>query len=532
MGIYLNPGNDAFAAVLKKDIYIDKSGLIAYTNRVLNSSRMLTCFSRPRRFGKSYAAKMLAAYYSKGADSDTLFQNLKISKMEGYKENLNQYDVLFLDIAWFISISGNIEDFVSEMQDSIIRELKSVFPEVIDSSVHSLPVALLQISAATKRKFFIIIDEWDALFREAVNNEKLQKSYIQLLRALFKGLQISQFLAGAYMTGILPIKKYGTQSALTDFREFTMLEPGFLAEYVGFTEKEVRDLCQSHQLDFEEANKWYDGYRFDNIGHVYSPNSIMEAVINQKFSNYWTQTETYESLRIYIDMDFDGLKKAIIDMLGGKKCRIDTGTFQNDMTSLQGRDDVLTLLVHLGYLAYNDDTKEVHIPNEEVRQEFIRAIKNGKRRELVKAVQLSDRLLDATLEMDSETVAAMLEEAHDMNTSPEFYNNEQALRAVVIMAYLSCVDHYMKFEELASGKGYSDILFLPNITSAKPALLIELKWDKSASGAVLQMKKKNYSQILEKFKYQGELLLVGINYNSRTKKHSCKIEKYHRKGTK
>ena len=393
MGIYLNPPADAFEAILREKIYVDKSGLIAYTNSVLNSSRMLTCFSRPRRFGKSYAAKMLAAYYSKGADSDSLFQGLEISGTDTYADHLNKYNVLFLDIAWFISISSNIEKTVTEMQENIIEELREAFPDTIGRSVRSLPVALLQISARTGQKFFIIIDEWDALFREASADEALQKSYIQLLRALFKGVQISQFLAGAYMTGILPIKKYGTQSALTDFREFSMLEPGLLAEYVGFTEKEVRDLCQTNYMDFAEANKWYNGYRFDKTGHVYSPNSIIEAVINKKFSNYWTQTETYESLKLYIDMDFDGLKTAIIDMLGGQKCRIDTGTFQNDMTSLQGKDDVLTLLVHLGYLAYDDDSKEVYIPNEEVRQEFVRAVKNGSRKELVKAVQLSDQLL-------------------------------------------------------------------------------------------------------------------------------------------
>ena len=391
MGIYLNPPADAFEAILREKIYVDKSGLIAYINSVLNSSRMLTCFSRPRRFGKSYAAKMLAAYYSKGADS--LFQGLEISGTDTYADHLNKYNVLFLDIAWFISISSNIEKTVTEMQENIIEELREAFPDTIGRSVRSLPVALLQISARTGQKFFIIIDEWDALFREASADEALQKSYIQLLRALFKGVQISQFLAGAYMTGILPIKKYGTQSALTDFREFSMLEPGLLAEYVGFTEKEVRDLCQTNCMDFAEANKWYNGYRFDKTGHVYSPNSIIEAVINKKFSNYWTQTETYESLKLYIDMDFDGLKTAIIDMLGGQKCRIDTGTFQNDMTSLQGKDDVLTLLVHLGYLAYDDDSKEVYIPNEEVRQEFVRAVKNGSRKELVKAVQLSDQLL-------------------------------------------------------------------------------------------------------------------------------------------
>lgn len=329
---------------------------------------------------------MLAAYYSRGASTDGLFRNLKIAECDSYKANLNHYDVLFLDIAWFISISSTIENTVHEMQESIISELKDTFPGCVGETVCSLPVALLQISARTGRKFFIIIDEWDALFREAAADVALQKSYIQLLRALFKGLQVSQFLVGAYMTGILPIKKYGTQSALTDFREFTMLEPGFLAEYVGFTENEVRELCQAHQIDFNEANKWYNGYHFDKIGHVYSPNSIIEAVINRKFSNYWTQTETYESLRIYIDMDFDGLKQAIIDMLGGQKCRIDAGTFQNDMTSLKSRDDVLTLLVHLGYLAYDEDSGEVCIPDEEVRQEFLRAVRNGKRKELVKAI--------------------------------------------------------------------------------------------------------------------------------------------------
>lgn len=472
MGIYLNPPADAFEAILREKIYVDKSGLISYTNSVLNSSRMLTCFSRPRRFGKSYAAKMLAAYYSKGADSDSLFQGLEISNTDTYRNYLNKYNVLFLDIAWFISIANNIEKTVTEMQENIIEELKETFPDMIGKSVHSLPVALLQISARTGQKFFIIIDEWDALFREACADEALQKSYIQLLRALFKGVQISQFLAGAYMTGILPIKKYGTQSALTDFREFSMLEPGFLTEYVGFTEKEVKDLCQTNH------------------------------------------------------MDFDGLKTAIIDMLGGQRCRIDTGTFQNDMTSLQGKDDVLTLLVHLGYLAYDDDSKEVYIPNEEVRQEFVRAVKNGNRKELVKAVQLSDQLLDATLNLDTATVSEILEEFLQSTTSPKFYNNEQALRSVVIMAYLSSVDHYMRFEELASGKGYSDILFLPNVTSSKPALLIELKWDKSAPGAILQMKKKNYPQILEKFKYHGEVLLIGINYNTKSKKHTCKIERY------
>lgn len=328
------------------------------------------------------------------------------------------------------------------------------------------------------------------------------------------------------MTGILPIKKYGTQSALTDFREYSMLKPGVLAEFVGFTEKEVYQLCQEYHLDFDETQKWYDGYRFDTIGHVYCPNSIIELISMQAFDSYWTTTETYESLRDYIDLNMDGLKDAIIDMLGGKKHRIDTGTFQNDMTSLSSKDDILTLLVHLGYLAYNFDNKEVFIPNEEVRGEFIRAVKEGRHQELAKAVKISDALLDATLRLNEAAVAEIIQTIHLAEISLQNYNNEQALRYVVLMAYLSCMDHYLRFEEIAGGRGYLDILFLPRKSSSKPALLVELKWNKSAGKAISQIKEKQYGMIMQKYDYTGELLLVGLNYSTKTGKHTCKIERY------
>lgn len=527
MGIYLNPPSDGFKAILKRGMYVDKSELIAYTNSVMESDRMLTCFSRPRRFGKSFSARMLSAYYSREADSEGLLENLKIAhdKDGRFHEYLNQCDVLFLDVTSFISTAEDIEETVNDIQKDVIEELKENFPGCIRDDVKALSKALLQVNAKTGKKFFVIIDEWDALFREAKTNEKVQHAYIQLLRSLFKSSQTAQMIKGAYMTGILPIKKYGTQSALTDFCEFTMLEPGALAEFAGFTEEEVKSLCSEYGLDFAKARRWYDGYYFDNTRHIYNPKSIMEAVINRKFNNYWTQTETYESLRTYIDLNFDGLKDAIVDMLGGQRLRIDTGTFQNDMTSMSSGDDVFTLLVHLGYLAYDSDRKEVFIPNEEVREEFIRAVKNGRRQELVKAIRRSDRMLDATLQMDADTVAEILEEVHGTSTSPQNYNNEQALRSVVIMAYLSCMDHYLKFEELASGKGYSNLLFVPDKISRKPALIVELKWDKSAEGAVTQMKERNYIQFARQFGYDGEVLLVGINYSTKTKKHSCVIEK-------
>jgi hypothetical protein len=439
MGIYLNPPADGFEDILKDGLYVDKTGLITYTNQVMGTSRKLTCFSRPRRFGKSYAAQMLVAFYSRGAEAGRLFEKLRVAnppetdtaeekdrKLADYAQYLNRCDVLFWDMTWFVSNAVHKEDVLRNLQSVIVKEVRTEFPGCIDEDEVSIPEALLHISAQTGRKFYIIIDEWDALFREAPEDVALQKAYINLLRALFKGGQVSRFLCGAYVTGILPIKKYGTQSALTDFWEFTMLEPKVLAEYAGFTEQEVKTLCEKHGMDFNEACRWYDGYQFDQIGHIFSPNSIIEAVVNRSFSHYWTQTETYESLRLYMELNFDGLKDAVLDMLGGNRCRIDTGSFQNDMTSLRSRDDVLTLLVHLGYLAYDADQREVYIPNEEIREEFIRAVKNGGRKELVKSVELSDRLLEATIRMEEDKVAEMIGEAHLAGTSSKFYNDEQA----------------------------------------------------------------------------------------------------------
>lgn len=534
MGFYINPPADGFQAILKGKKYVDKSELIAYINHVLDTESMLTCFSRPRRFGKSFAAKMLVAYYSKGADSRMLFENLKIAELARnsengenilFEENLNRHDVLFLDITSFISMTEDIRETVQNLQEDVIEELRETFPDCIRDGTRSLFKALMQVHAKTGNKFLVIIDEWDALFREAKEHAELQQSFIQLLRSMFKSGQTSQVISGAYMTGILPIKKYGTQSALTDFKEFTMLEPGVLAPFIGFTEEEVCRLCMENQLDFEETKKWYDGYCFEHIGHIYCPNSIMEFISKRKYDSYWTKTETYESLRDYIDLNQDGLKDAIVDMLGGKRYKIDVGTFQNDMVSLATKDDVLTLLVHLGYLAYDFNRQEVFIPNEEVRGEFVRAVREGRRMELARAVKISDEFLEAVLRMDAEKAAELIETVHMDETSPRNYHDEQALRSVVIMACLSARDHYIRFEELAGGRGYSDLLLLPRKASAKPALLIELKWNKSADQAILQIKEKQYMEVLKKFDYKGELFLVGINYNVSTGKHSCMIEK-------
>ena len=525
MGNYLNIGNAGFVSA-RKGTYVDKTGMISFINRTLGTADKLTCVSRPRRFGKSFAAKMLCAYYDKSCDSRELFDGLEISGDASFEKYLNKYNVIYLDITEFTSdafVKREMPNVVINLERKVIDELGAAYPDVARQD--SLPNMLYDISEATGHKFIFIIDEWDALFRENRTDEFLQESYIRLLRGLFKNSgKTDRMIEAAYMTGILPIKKYGTQSAMTDFREYTMLAPRRLAEYVGFTEPEVRELCERFGMEFEEVRKWYDGYSFHRAKSIYNPNSVMEAVKNGELANYWTQSETYESLKIYIELDEDGLKEALVQMLGGARVKIDTISFQNDMTTIRCRDDVLTLLVHLGYLAYDSDEKTVRIPNEEIREEFVRAVAAGRHTEIAKLIRSSDQLLEATLNRDEEAVAAAIEEAHKAGTAPTFYNNEQALRSVIRAAYINCVDEYLKIDELPSGHGYADVVFFPRKASSKPLLLIELKWNKTDKGAIAQIKNNDYPQALKG--YGGDMLLVGINYDAKSKKHSCRIEAF------
>lgn len=521
MGMYLNVGNDGFRSV-RKGLYVDKTGLISFVNAALGTKEKLICVSRPRRFGKSYAAQMLCAYYDKNCDSDSLFRDLKIAQDPSYQEHRNRYDVIYLDITWFISTAPRLEEVVGYLQEQVVRELAEAFPMVEESA--SLPMMLSRTAEATGHKFIILIDEWDALFREEKNETESQREYVQLLRGLFKSSQTDRMIEGAYMTGILPIKKYGTQSALTDFREYTMLQPQMLAEYIGFTEEEVEGLCGRYGLDFGEARKWYDGYSFRQAKSIYSPNSIVRAVKNGEFGDYWTETETYESLKYYIGMNEDGLRDAIISMLSGLRYRINTRTFQNDMWSMKSKDDVLTLLVHLGYLTYDAERKEVHIPNQEVADEFRNAVEYSGWEGISDALRESEELLEATIRGDSESVAKRIDEVHLANTSVLAYKNELSLSCVITLAYYVARKDYTLIRELPSGKGFADIAFLPRRHTDKPALIVELKWDRSAQGAISQIRERKYAGVLEE--YEENLLLVGICYDKDSKSHECVIERY------
>lgn len=346
-----------------------------------------------------------------------LFDGLEISKDSSFEKFLNKYNVIYLDITLFISRASHMRDVVRSINQEVLAEVKHMFDGIQKGT--DLAETLLYATEITGDKFIMIIDEWDALFRKAKDDVKLQKEYIAFLRGLFKSVWTDMIFDAVYITGILPIKKYGTQSAMTDFKEYTMTQPEPLETYIGFTEEEVRDLCADSEFAFETIQKWYDGYIIGNETHIYSPQSVTEAIRRKRIVNCWTQSETYESLKLYIELNEDGLKEAVVQMLGGGRIKIDVSTFQNDLTTIKSRDDVLTLLVHLGYLAYDIDNKAVYIPNEEVREEFIRALTTGKHMEIARLIRDSEHLLEMTLNMDEDAVALAIEKAHKAGTAPK-----------------------------------------------------------------------------------------------------------------
>ncbi len=521
MGIYLNPGNISFAKTIRSEIYVDKTGLIACTNEYLNTRDHYLCVSRPRRFGKSMTLEMLAAYYSCGCDSRELFAGFKIAQYKDFEKHLNQYDVIYLNMQQFL-IRAKKQEVTQYLEQAVLEELREVYGNWFSAQITDLATALEKIFVKTEKQFIFLIDEWDCVMRERQESEAMQKQYLDFLRDLLKD---QPYVALAYVTGILPVKKYGQHSALNMFWEYSMTNQKMLEEYTGFTEEEVKALCERYDMDFEEISSWYDGYRFKNYKHIYNPKSVVEAMTCRDCSNYWTSTETYEALKIYMEMDFDGLRAEIVQMLGGGRVRVNTRSFQNDMRNFNTKDDVLTLLIHLGYLGYDSNEKEAFIPNKEIIEEFENAMSVGGWPNVMNVLKASEKLLEDTLRGDAESVAKELDKAHSEVASILTYNDENSLGCAIGLAYYSARKDYKLIRELPAGKGYADIAFLPLPHTNKPAMVVELKYDRSVSAAIQQIKDRQYMQALEG--YTGEILLVGVNYNKANpdKPHSCVIER-------
>lgn len=525
MGLYVNPGNEEFYnASLRSKIYVDKTEMIKFTNSQLFGEHKNICVSRPRRFGKSIAANMLVAYYSRGCDSKELFEKIKIAEDAGFEEHLNKYNVIHLNMQQFLGRTKTIDEMLELLTRKVTRELKREFSDVTYYE-EDLVSVIEEIYSQTHSFFIFIIDEWDCIFRVKGNDTDAQKIYLNFLRNLLKN---QPYCVLAYMTGILPIKKYGEHSALNMFDEYSMTNQRELAEFTGFTEQEVQELCPAYDMPYEKMKQWYDGYDLKGI-QIYNPRSVVMSLLGHDFDSYWTKTETYEALKKYIQMDMYNLKELVTKLIAGSSVAINPDKFQNDMTTFASADDVLTLLVHLGYLTYDFDTRTVHIPNQEVQKEFINCIEDGGWEPVMDAIRKSEELLSATISGDEDTVAKIIEHVHQENTSILAYNDENSLACVISLAYYSAKKNYVIYRELVGSKVFADLVFIPRKTTQTPAIVVELKWNQTADAAIDQIKRKEYVQSLKD--YRGEVLLVGINYESKDsdgenyKKHFCKIER-------
>ena len=518
MGIYVNPGNEEFKRAANSKIYVDKTMLLAFTNQNLKSEHQNICVSRPRRFGKSMAANMLSAYYGAENDSHALFKPYRISKDSSFEEHINKYNVIQINMIDFMTRTSSVEEMIDYLQRRILWDLKKAYGQLECFNWNDLVEVLQTIYAETKRAFVIIIDEWDCIFRKYPNNHEDHIRYLDFLRFWLKG---KSYIALAYMTGILPIKKYGEHSALNMFDEYSMTNQRELAEFTGFTEVEVQELCRQYDMPYDKTKQWYDGYDLKGV-QIYNPRSVVMSMLGHDYDSYWTKTETYEALKKYIQMNQYGLKELTTRLIAGEHIPVNPDKFQNDMTTFASADDVLTLLIHLGYLTYDFYAQTVCIPNQEVQKEFINCIEDGGWEPVMAAIRQSEDLMEATLRGDEEYVAQQIQRVHEDNISILKYNDENSLACVLSLAYYAAKKTHEIYRELAGGKGFADLVFVPRKHVESPAMIVELKWDQSAQTALDQIREKKYDKTLKG--YHGSMLLVGINYRKAEKTYTCRIE--------
>ncbi len=523
MGTFLNPGAAMLRRARGSRIYVDKSGLIARLNKLLNTEREFVCVSRPRRFGKTMAANMISAYYDRTVDAAKEFAGLEIAGDAGFEEHRNAYDVIKVNMQEFLSATQSVGELIARLEAFVCRELGMAYPGLTLLDPLSLPQTMSDIFSQTGNQFVIIIDEWDCVMREAAADHEGQRRYLDFLRAWLKD---KPYVALAYMTGILPVKKYGSHSALNMFDEYSMLEPSWMAPYMGFTSEEVEGLCREWGRDFGECRAWYDGYRLGDAYDIYNPRSVVCSMEDGRFGGYWTQTETFEALRRYIDMDLDGLHGKVIELVAGGRVEIDMRTYGNDMTTFNRADDVLTLLVHLGYLAYDEPRREVFVPNREVAGEYASATSSGNWGEIARSIAASEALLDALLAQDVEAVARGVEKAHNDVASVIAYNHEEDLACTLRLAFFSAMRRWRLVREAPAGKGYADLLMVPLASSgAIPGVVVELKWGHSPAEALAQMRERDYAAAFRGTSIWENTLLCAVTYDPRTKRHECRIER-------
>ena len=533
MGMFLNPS--APAAAYKKmsasRFFVDKSRLLAELVQSMDDNQKYICITRPRRFGKTVMANMVGAFFGKGSGCGDLFRDLEISKSEACMRHLNQHDIIYIDFSRMSKDCQNYSEYMERVQDGLYQELAESWPALKLKASTALWDNFQKIYDASGHSFIFILDEWDAIFHLPFATEQEKGKYLLFLKNLFKD-QIYADLV--YMTGILPIIKYSSGSELNMFVEYDMATKIRYSEYFGFLDQEVDRLYEAYQkttqhpvITREELRGWYDGYHTAAGKRLCNPRTVVCALTDNQLANYWTSSGPYDEIFYYIRNNIEAVRDDLALMVAGERVAARVQTYAAVSMELNTKEEIYSAMVVYGLLTYEDGC--VFIPNKELMSQFQELLMSKDSLGYVhRLAKVSEKMLEATLSGNTETMARLLSLAHDTESPILSYNNETELSAIVNLVYLSARNRYRVEREDKAGKGFVDFIFYPEQKN-EDGIILELKVDSTPEEAIRQIKEKEYAlrfygKLGEKQKFTGRILAVGISYNRTTKKHTCKIE--------
>lgn len=533
MGMFLNSRmpSEAYKEVRQDKYFVDKTMLIDELIPAIGTKSRYLCLTRPRRFGKTVMANMVAAFFGRNENVGCGFDKSAISHTESFEEHLHQHDVIYIDFSRMPRSCDCYNKYINRIQDGINQDLADEYPDLgIDYSESPWDI-LQRIFEKRNHKFIFVMDEWDAVFHMPFITMEEQCEYLLFLKNLLKD---QAYVELVYMTGILPIAKYSDGSELNMFLEYNMATAERFSGYFGFTDKEVDALFAIYQrmtknpkIIREELRIWYDGYHTASGNKIYNPRSIVSALTDNQLRNYWTSSGTYDSIFGYIKANIADVQDDLAILFSGAAVPADIQEYAATNMELETKDEIYSAMVVYGLLTYEGGC--VSIPNKELMDSYAAMMKREKSLGYIyNLANASKKMLKATLAGDTRTMAEILKYAHDTESPIFSYNSEIELSAIVNLSYLAARDKYRVEREDKAGKGYVDFIFYPE-QRWETGIILELKVNHAPEEAIRQIKDKNYvlrfkGKLGEKPKYTGRILAVGISYDKETKEHRCKVE--------
>lgn len=533
MGIFLNSKApyEAYKEIVSDTYFVDKTALIEELLPSIGKKNRYFCITRPRRFGKSIMANMIGAFFGKASDGRSIFGRLSVSASPSYKAHLNQHNVIFIDFSRSPRNCCSYEQYIDRIQDGINRDLADAYPELDIDEAGTLWDILQNIFEEKKEKFIFVIDEWDAVFHMPFIPAEKHPAYLSFLKNLLKDQVYTELV---YMTGVLPIAKYSSGSELNMFVEYNMALMQRFCNCFGFMKEEVDCLferylktTQQPRISKEELKLWYDGYHTASGESIYNPRSVVCALSNNQLADYWTSSGPYDEIFFYVKNNIEDIRDDLVLMIAGEGIDAEIRNYAAVSMKLNTKDEIYSAMVIYGLLTYRHG--KVFIPNRELMNQFQELLMNKESMGYVyRLANESKRMLTATLSGDTDTMAEILEFAHNTESPIFSYNSEIELSAVVNLVYLAARDKYHVEREDKAGIGYVDFIFLP-AGKNMPGIILELKIDSTPEEAISQIKEKGYAlrfkgKLAEKPRYPERILAVGISYSRKAKKHFCKIE--------